>query len=348
MKYLPIIILLAFTAPVSAQDFLFSQFYAVPMSLNAAATGHIETGNQRITTAYRGQWDDSRASEGAYQGAWVSYEYRHCQKHNFWAAGVQMQAEGTRFARYEQLQARLSGAFHYRLSRHGLYAAVGGGGGVLQYGAQLDGLRYDNQFVSGIGYDPTRGSGENFTDSNPSEMAADLNAGAQVYHAEGGWGGGVAFLHLNQPQFSLLGQKNFLGIGLAMHGTGTIWLKKSKRSAVVLRGLCVRQSLSGANSRQWQGLVGGFWKMTSKGGGVFAPGCMLRATGREKTAGGSGPLAVVESLIPTVQVGSQRARLGLSYDFNVQRLTVPSAGRVELTLTWAFGQEDKCVLCNEF
>jgi len=349
MKNLYTFFVVLFSHSVQAQDFLFSQFYAVPMSLNAAATGHIEVGNQRVTTAYRGQWATPESSDGIYQGAMASYEYRHCQKRNFWAVGGLLQAEGTRFARYEQLQGRLSGAFHYRLSRHGLYAAVGGGGGLLQYGAQLGGLRYDNQFVSGIGYDPTLGSGEHFTNDNPSEMSLDLNAGAQVYHAEDGWGGGIAFQHLNQPKFSFLEQNNFLGIGVAAHATYTFWLKESKRSAFVVRGLYVRQSASGGNSRQWQGLLGGFAKLTSRGGFVFAPGCMLRTAGRGRPVVGKGNSSVaLESVIPTLQFGRANARLNMSYDFNVQQIAAPSAGRMEVALTWIFGEENKCVVCNEF
>ena len=359
MKHIFTLLLLLLACLVRAQDFLYSQFYAVPMSLNAAATGHIETGNQRITTAYRAQWASPESGDGAYQGAWTSYEYRHCLKRNFWAVGGLVQAEGARFARYQQAQARLSGAFHYRLSRRGpsrqglskqgFYAAVGGGIGGLQQGAALGGLRYDHQFVSGTGYDPSRGSGENFADDNPNRWVTDLNAGAQVYHTTEGWGGGLAFLHLNRPQFSVLGQNNFLGIGLVAHWTHTFWLHESKRSALVVRGLYVRQSASGQNSRQWQGLGGVFWKMTGRSGGLLAPGCMLRTAGRERPVVGRGKAsAALESVVPTVQLGNQRFRLGLSYDWNVQRIAAPSAGRMEVALMWNLGEEDRCVVCNEF
>lgn len=348
MKHLTTLFLSLLATAATAQDFLFSQFYAVPMSVNAAATGHIEAGNQRITTAYRSQWAAAESGEGAYQGAWVSYEYRHCQKRNFWALGGSVQAEWSRFARYEQVQGRLSGAFHYRLSRRGLYATAGIGGGMLQYGAQLGGLRYDNQFVNGR-YDPGQGSGEPFSDVNPSQSVPDLNAGAQMYHTQAGWGGGLAFTHLNQPQFSFLGEKNFLGIGAVVHATYTFWLKKSKRSGLVVRGLYVRQSLSGKNSRQWQGLAGCSWRWTGKGGMTFAPGLMLRAAGRAApVAGGKNRPVALESVVPTVQWGSPKARLGLSHDANLQRLARPSGGRTELTLTWMLGEEDKCVVCNEF
>ena len=40
---------------VSAQDINFSQFYDVPMLRNAALAG-IFTGNVRLTSAYRNQW----------------------------------------------------------------------------------------------------------------------------------------------------------------------------------------------------------------------------------------------------------------------------------------------------
>lgn len=48
--------------------------------------------------------------------------------------------------------------------------------------------------------------------------------------------------------------------------------------------------------------------------------------------------AVIESVVPTAQFGGARGRL----------LAVPSAGRLELTLTWSLGNEGKCVVCNEF
>lgn len=335
-------ILPALTAP--AQDFLLSQFYALPMSVNAAATGYMETGNQRISLAYRGNWDELN-TEGIYQGGLAAYEYRHCSKENFWALGALMQAEGTRFAQFEQVQLRLSGAFHYNMGK-GLYAAIGGGGGLLQYGAALGDLHYDRQFVTNVGYDPNLGSGESFPAENLIRL--DLNAGAQMYNVQRGWSAGVAFSHLNRPEFSFLGEKNFLGIGIAVHGAGTFWLKKAQRgrarpegSALVFRGLYYRQSVSGNNSRQWQMLLGGFYKLKGKGEGTLLAGCMTRFAGR------SGRGMVVESLVPSFQIGGA-ARLGLSYDFNVQKLAVPSAGRLELTFGWTFGNEQRCINCRDF
>lgn len=328
-------ILLSFYSP--AQDFMLSQFYSMPMSVNAAATGYMASGNQRISLAYRSHWDEVK-TEGAYQGGLAAYEYRHCAKQNFWALGILAQAEGARFAQFEQAQLRLSGAFHYQLD-DGLFIAVGGGVGGLQYGASLDGLRYDRQFVTNIGYNPALPSGESFPAQ--SLIRLDLNAGAQIYDTWRGWGGGVAFAHLNQPEFSFLGEKNFLGIGLAVHGTGTFWLNKAqkgKSSALLVRGLYYRQ---GGNSRQWQTLAGGFFKLKGTVDRTLLAGCMLRFAGR------TGRGAVVESLVPSIQLGGA-ARLGLSYDFNVQKLAVPSAGRLELSFGWTFGDEKKCINCFDF
>ena len=58
--------------------------------------------------------------------------------------------------------------------------------------------------------------------------------------------------------------------------------------------------------------------------------------------------AVIESVVPTAQFGGARGRLIFNCDLNVQLLAVPSAGRLELTLTWSLGNEGKCVVCNEF
>ncbi len=343
-KYLSSFLFFLTSFASQAQDFMLSQFYSLPMSVNAAATGYMESGNQRISLAYRGNWDDLN-TEGIYQGGLAAYEYRHCSKHNFWALGGLLQAEGTRFARFEQAQLRLSGAFHYNLGE-GIYASVGGGGGALQYGAALGDLRYDRQFVTNVGYDPNLGSGESFPSDNLIRL--DLNAGAQVYDAYRGWGAGIAFTHLNRPEFSFLGEQNFLGIGLAVHGTGTIWVKKAQRgrerpegSALIIRGLYYRQSVSGSNSRQWQTLLGGFYKLKGKGDGTFLAGCMARFAGR------TGRGAVIESLVPSLQMGGT-ARIGLSYDFNVQKLAVPSAGRLELTFGWTFGNEERCINCFDF
>jgi len=324
-----------------AQDFLLSQFYAMPMSVNAAATGYMESGKMRASLAYRSNWDEAK-NEGAYQGALAALEYRQCFKENFWAIGGLVQTEGTRFARFGQAQLRLSGAFHYRLGES-FYASVGGGGGVLQYGAMLDGLRYDRQFVTNVGYDPNVGNGESFADDNLFRL--DLNAGAQVYDTYRGWSAGVALTHLNRPEFSFLGEENTLGVGLAMHGSWTFWMKKMQRgqkkpagSAMVARGLYYRQSVLGSNSRQWQALLGGFYKLHGKGDGTFMGGVMARFAGRADKG------AVIESLVPSIQMG-KTARLGISYDLNVQKLAVPSAGRLEFTFAWNFGNEDKCINC---
>ena len=89
--------------------------------------------------------------------------------------------------------------------------------------------------------------------------------------------------------------------------------------------------------------------MTETSFGVFAPGCMLRVAGREPSViGGRKQAAVLESMVPTLQWGDKQARLGLSYDVNVQRLAVPSAGRLELALTWTFGEVGRCVVCSGF
>ena len=337
MQYLYTFLLFLLLQAAQSQDLQFAQFYAVPMFVNAAATGHLEEGSQRITIAYRGQWDQASAA-GPYQGALAAYEYRHCQKHNFWALGGWLQSEGARFANYRQGQVKLSGAFHYQLGQD-FYASVGLGGGALQYGAALSDLRYDAQFAPGQGYDPHLATGENLEASN-TRWQPDLNTGAQIYNPRQGWVFGAALSHLNRPNFSILGKDNFLGVGLSVHGTATI--RTTSRQAFVLRGLTYRQSVLGSNSAQWQTLLGGFYRMTSRGEGLFSAGCLLRLSGN---TGRHGPF---EALVPTVQLGAKQLRFGLSYDLNLRKLVSPSLGRVELTMGWTFGEVSHCVVCSEF
>ena len=329
------------TPLVRAQDFNFVQSLLLPQVVNPAAAGHQSLYRGQVAALYRGQWDNA-GSEQSYQGAAAAADLRFClqnQYKNFFALGLVLQHDWSPLGGLSNTAGQLSGAFHLHLGNE-TFASAGAYLGALGYRLDPDRLKFNAQYLNG-NYNPNAPTGESF--SRNGAIKPDLGSGIEVYNNGKGWSTGVAWRHVNKPGYSLHDDDaNRLGIGWVVHGSATLGQNKAGARAWLLRGLYRRQSFSGGNSAQWQGLLGAFRQVTYNTGAKtrLTAGAYFRLGGRP------GAAVAVNTLIPAVQLGSDNFTAALSYDISLQRTRSRFAGGLELSLAYSFGETDRCVVCR--
>lgn len=325
----------------NAQDFHFSQALMLPQTINPATIGHQAFHRTQLAALYRGQWDNAGSSE-SYQGAAVSADMRFClrnQHKNFFALGVALQHDWSPLGGLSNSTGRLSGAFHLHLGGE-TFGSAGAYLGALGYRLDPDRLKFDAQYRNGA-YNPNAPNGEKFVHNGA--IQPDMGSGVEIYNNVEGWSGGFAFHHVNSPAYSLFDDDaNRLGIGWVLHGSITLSSNNARTRTWLLRGLYRRQSFSGSNSAQWQGMLGAFRQVAFTAGAraKVSMGAYVRLGGRPGAAVG------VNTLVPVLQFGDDNFTTALSYDINLQDVRTRFAGGLELTLAYSFGRTDRCVVCR--
>lgn len=323
----------------NAQDFHFVQSFLAPQIFDPAATGHQSQHRSNVATIFRGQWENAY-SQQSYQGVAIAADRRFClrdQHKNFYALGMAIQHDWSPLGSLSNTWARLSGAFHFNLGGE-TFAAAGAGIGLLDYRIDPGQLRFNAQYING-NYAPNSSSGESF--DRDGNLQPDMSGGGQIYNNNQGWSAGIAWHHLNQPKYSLLDGDNRLGIGLVLHGTFTPYHNNANTRNVILHALLRRQSFSGANSAQWQSLLGGFYRIT------FAGNASTRLSGGAYFRFGSNQnhSLAPNTFIPTLQIGNDHFTANLSYDINLLPIHSRFAGGLELGMSYNFGKTDRCINC---
>ena len=333
--------LLLYAAGAQTQDFHFSQALLLPQTINPATTGHQSLHRTQVAALYRGQWDNTNSDE-SYQGAGVVADMRFClrnQYRNFFALGLALQHDWSPLGGLSNSTGRLSGAFHLHLGGE-TFASAGAYLGVLGYRLDPDQLKFNAQYQNGS-YNPNAPTGESF--QRNGAVQADMGSGIELYNNLKGRSVGFAFHHINKPPYTLFDDDaNRLGIGWAVHGSLTVGANNAKTRSWLLRVLYRRQSFSGANSVQWQSMIGAFRQVVFTNGpnAKVSAGAYMRLGGRPNAA------VAVNTLVPVVQFGDNNFFTALSYDINLQHIRSRFAGGLELTLGYSFGRTDRCIVCR--
>ncbi|HPI07224.1 MAG TPA: type IX secretion system membrane protein PorP/SprF [Saprospiraceae bacterium] len=204
----------------SAQDPIFSQFYAMPLQINPGFAG--SSFAPRIGLAYRNQW-------AGFSNAYRTYAASYEQKLDRLNSGIGFNLEGDNAGAGILRSTRLSAVYAYQLNVNDELAfKLGVEAGAWQTNLDWDKLTFPDQIdpIGGIGNE----TGENRPDVT-SQTRLDLSAGMMVLSEKFYLGG--ALKHLNTPNEGFLLINNNVTSGLplryTLHGGTEIIVKRGNK-----------------------------------------------------------------------------------------------------------------------
>lgn len=165
-----------------AQDALFSQFYAIPVSLNPALAGTYD-GRYRLAGVYRDQWRSVLEEPFTTYGLGLDLKFntdpRGISK-DFFSAGIYFQSDKAGILEYTLNQMFILGAFHKSLDNSGSQF-IGGGIqiGMNQRNINFSNATFQDQFNGIDGY--TLGTLELLPENNFAH--SDFSAGISYINA---------------------------------------------------------------------------------------------------------------------------------------------------------------------
>lgn len=326
MKSIVIFIFMLLCLPVVGQDVHFSQIRHAPLMVNPALAG-LENKLQ-ATVNYRNQWNSVAEP---FETIGASFDFRlkeNPTSNGFLAGGINFFRDQAGRAKVTTTNANLNLAYHLYLNRNSsLGLAIQGGFG--QRGLSPENGTWSTQFINS-GFDQSLASGEQFEATNTSFM--DAGAGV-VYNYRSELNGsrkhssraisvGAAAYHVNQPKQSfLLDGDDRLAVRWSFFAHGNYALANSRSS--LLPGIYYNRQGT------FQELLFGTYLRT-------VIGQSSKITGfRNESALSFGIFhRLGDAFITKFLIEYGRFSLGMSYDFNVSKLTTASQGRggVELLL----------------
>ncbi|MBL7828178.1 MAG: PorP/SprF family type IX secretion system membrane protein [Saprospiraceae bacterium] len=314
MKKLLLPLLLFLCAVASAQDPIFSQFYAMPLQINPGFTG--SANGPRVGIAYRNQW-------AGFNNAYRTYAAFYEQSISRLNSGVGFYAEGDNAGDGIFKTLKFAASYAYRLKVTDDFSIkLGVEAGVRQ--ANLDWLKlsFPDQIdpVGGFIYDT-----EEIRPDATSRTAFDFSSGflalSKRFYA------GFAMHHLNTPNESILLANDNLLRGVPMrytlHGGSEIIVKEGNKARP-----------SSFISPNFLFVAQGPYKQLNLGayasfGSIYA-GSWFRHT-----------FGNADAVIMLAGFKSGIFKIGISYDVTVSGLSGYAGGTYELSLGLLFEKEKR-------
>ncbi len=325
MKLLHTILFTMITFAVIAQDYHYSQQYAVPMLLNPSLTGYVPC-EGRLSAQYRNQW--SSVSD-AFHTASATYEHKTLDDNpninGFAGVGMSLFNDKSGSGYLQRTSVNLSAAYHFFLNDDNQFISIGGEFGVGQQAVRGP-FTYDAQFDGRI-FNYSLPSGEVVLSAN--NVYTDVSAGVSYTALTNAMtlNIGAALFHLSEPDVSLVqGVISSLPRRFALHTN--LEFPINDDVSIIARIVHQRQGNFQLTN------FGGFTKINLSAGRypVYRSGDSFIYLGllyRWEDA------AVAMAKLQLGQIG-----LGLSYDFTTSNFTAASKsqGGFELGLTYDFGK----------
>lgn len=204
--YYSIIALLFCTYQSSAQDKHFTQYYAVPTTINPALTGAFK-GKYRMGIVRRDQWRQTLETPYVTFAGGVDVRFNTTYKKKVSDAvgvGLLFFNDKVDDSGFRTTQMALAGAFHKALDQSGLhYLTIGTQFAINQRSVNYENLTFEDQYNGISGY--TLPTGEDLPENNFSffDMAIGLNYTFSPSHRTTFFVGG-AIHHLAEPNVSFL------------------------------------------------------------------------------------------------------------------------------------------------
>lgn len=308
-----LLIAVSATTILSAQDPVFSQYYATPLQVNPAFAGSAFA--PRFGLGYRYQWGNLNR---AYRTYAAFYEQR-VERLN---SGLGFHIEGDDAGNGILKTTRVSAHYSYRLMITNVTGVkIGVEAGAYQAALNWDKLIFPDQI------DPINGATELSQEQRPDQLTRtrlDLSSGMMLF-SKNFWMG-VALKHLNTPNETFLLVNNNLSNGLpiryTVHGGMDIQLregnKKQSEAFISPNFLFVSQGpYQQLNLGAYAGL------------GPFFAGLWYRHTVDQNGDAG------------IILVGFKQGiyKLGLTYDATTSRLSGISGGTYEMTMSFLLDQD---------
>lgn len=193
----------------------FSQYFIQPMALNPALTGAIE-GDYRVSAVWRSQYGNTFTTKG------ISAEAPTNKNLN---VGINLLSQSSSDGAYRFTNGYVSLAYTgVRFKDH--YIVMAMQGGIINRHFDVSKLQFGDQWVSGIGFDPSANSSEVF--NKPSVTSFDAGAGIAYYDATAdkrvSLFGGFSAFHISQPKDPFIsgGDKATLPIRYSVHAGARI------------------------------------------------------------------------------------------------------------------------------
>ncbi|MBI1227891.1 MAG: type IX secretion system membrane protein PorP/SprF [Bacteroidetes bacterium] len=338
-----------FFVKIQAQDRLFSQFYASPLTLNPALTGAFE-GKFRVSSIYRDQWRKA-LEDNPYQTFSSALDLRwrmgkdKSRYKDHAAVGVMFFQDRAGAVNFSTTQISVSGAYHKALDiRNTQFMSLGFQAGIVQRNLNFGNITFEDQFNGTTGYsDPTQ---ERLPENNYS--FGDFSVGLNYAFA---------------PKSS----KFRLFVGGAMHHfqnpTVSFYHKTDNASLVPDNKLAPRYSA------QLSAQVG------VSDGVTFLPRAIFDSQGSSMKldAGGNFRLSLSDYRLVSLHLGSyarpvkdydgsyrldaivalvgvefNNVLIGTSYDIHLNKTASFNRGTFELSVAYLGEYEDDLILCPKF
>ncbi len=331
---------------ISAQDAIWSDYFATPFALSPALTGVMQ-GNDRFSASMRSQWG-SVLKENAYKTKSVSYDRRWCGNIPL-ATGLRVSRDQAGSSNFTRNEAYLSAAFYQHLGNKGGYLIAGAEGGFLQNSVSLNGYSFDTQF-NGQDYIASADNGE--TGLSGNAYLWDFGAGISWINPQSNyyWIVGASLHHINTPNYSFGESINNvptdaeIPMRAALHASAHF--RNSKRSRFGFQPRAIFQQ----QRKHWQAVIGVDFDYFVDSSRSFPVGI-----GAAWRMGGQFDNLAPHSdaLLLSIRLGtSTLSAIALTYDLNISKLRKASygAGSFELTITHQLTKNIKkqCTECHFF
>jgi len=298
----------------------FSQYYVYPMWLNPALTGSME-GNYRVTAIYRNQW---AGISNPFSTAGLSADMSTSKNINL---GVNILDQTAGSVGYQYLNGDISVSysgvrFGAKGQHHVSFALKGG---LISRKIDPSKFQGTDQWTTGIGYNPTAGSGPEVLARTSSTV---FDAGAGVSYYDGSLNKKVNFFagfsadHITQPEdpFFNSGTKQKLPARYTLHGGARISLAGGS-------AFLVPNALYMTQGNATETMLGAYFQLPA--GGVTD--VMLGANYRFNDA-----------VVPFAGIYYRQLMIGLSYDVNASTLgNYTTANSFELSVTFMGGNRSE-------
>lgn len=316
------VLILAFCARVTGQDYEFSQFYANKLYLAPSFAG--ATQQNRFITDYRDQWPGLPKGFITY-----SASYDHCLTNFNSGLGIIILDDEAGSVDLSTLEIGFLYSYDFKLNES-YHLRPGLGFDVLQKSIDYSKAIWIDQV-----YDPS--SGTTFqTPSKSNDLGVDASTSAILY-SENVWLG-LTVDHLLQPNLSLWGEDDRSPLKTTLYGGVTLYrtgrLLKPIDETVSIAGMFTNQG----NNRQLD--IGLYWAQSPLTFGLWYRGLPPLNSNRG------------DAFTFLVGIKVMHFSCGYSYDFTISNLVAHTAGAHEISVTYEFFTVKKkklqAVPCPEF
>ena len=317
-------ILLATATPVSAQDPVFSQFYASPLQLNPALTGTAEAPVFHLN--YRNQWPNLNQAYATYAAS-----YSQLSKQLNSGFGVSVLADVAGNGIYNATQIGLSYAYNLQFNEN-MYFRTGLEANFVNKRLAWDKLIFLDQLNVETGAFDANGNLNQTGEARPVENINYFDFGfGGLLHTRYIYGG-VAIKHLNAPKEGFFRFNNLDGelpLRITFHAGGQIPLGEYNK---IKKKTFLSPNILFTKQRQFQQLnLGAYAQHESFFGGIW-----FRHT-----------FSNADAVILMAGYEMTYLKIAYSYDLTVSGLGVNSGGAHEISLILNFERKNKGTNYND-